>query len=220
MLQRAPITITKVTDNTTPAPGQAFTYTVEVTNTSATTTAAATVHDPIPAGLVNASWTCRASTGSSCGTAGGTGNIANVALTLQPLGVATFTIAVTVDPAFQGGPITNTATVTPGANTVCAANPAANSCPADVQVNPPIPPAALEITKSHNATPELAPGGPITYTVTVTNTSISTIAHGTFDDPVPAQIVADGGWTQRRAAQVRRRRLPVRRPASPRVSPW
>ena len=29
----------------------------------------------------------------------------------------------------------------------------------------------------------------------VTNTSASTTAHASFDDPVPAQIVADGGWT-------------------------
>ena len=130
--QPAPITITKVTSNTTPKPGQAFTYTVQVTNTSATTTATATFNDPIPASLVNASWTCAASTGSSCGTTSGTGNITNVALTLQPLGVATFTITVTVDPAFQGGPITNNATATPGTHTVCKVNPAATSCPADV----------------------------------------------------------------------------------------
>jgi uncharacterized repeat protein (TIGR01451 family) len=195
VLQRAPITITKVTDTTTPSPGQMFTFTVQVRNTSATTNAAATVNDPVPAGLVNASWTCTASTGSTCGTPSGTGNIVNVALTLQPLGVATFTITVTVDPTFQGVSITNTATATPGTDTVCEANPAATSCPADVQVSPSIPPAALQITKAHNATPELVPGGPITYTVTVTNTSTATIAHGNFNDPVPAQVVADGGWT-------------------------
>ena len=72
VLQPAPITITKVTSNAAPKPGETFTYTVEVTNTSTTTTAMATVDDTIPPDTsINASWTCAASTGSTCGTSSG-----------------------------------------------------------------------------------------------------------------------------------------------------
>ena len=56
-------------------------------------------------------------------------------------------------------------------------------------------PAPLTITKDQSPTTP-APGRcAITYTVVVTNPSAFTTAHATFDDPVPAQIVADGGWT-------------------------
>ncbi len=198
VLQPAPITITKVVSNSTPKPGATFTYTAEVTNTSTTTTATATVNDAIPANLINASWTCAPSTGSTCGTTSGTGNITGVALTLEPLGVATFTITATVDPAFQGGTITNTATATPDRpNTICEVGGAtATDCSASVPVIVTPDPALLTITKSHTPTnPSPGAGQPITYTVTVTNTSTSTIAHATLTDPVPAQIVADGGWT-------------------------
>ena len=196
VLQPAPITVTKVTSNSTPKPGETFTYTVQVTNTSATTTATAVFSDAIPANLIDASWTCAASTGSTCGTSAGTGSITGVALTLLPLGVATFTISVTVDPAFQGGTITNTATAAPGDFTLCEANPTAATCPADVPVTVTPNPAPLTITKTHTPNnPSPGAGQPITYTVAVTNTSTSTIAHATLDDPVPAEIVADGGWT-------------------------
>ena len=83
---------------------------------------------PFPPELINATWVCAASTGSTCAPISGTGDITNVAVTLLPLGVATFTITVTVDPTFQGGTITNAATATPGEHTLCAedrAQPAA-----------------------------------------------------------------------------------------------
>ena len=196
VLQPAPITITKVTSNSTPKPGETFTYTVQVKNTSTTTTATAVFNDTIPANLINASWTCAASAGSTCGTSTGTGNITGVSLSLMPLGVATFTITVTVDPAFQGGTITNTATATPGVYTFCEANPTAATCSVAVPVTVTPNPALLTITKTHTPNnPSPGAGQPITYTVTVTNPSTSTIAHATLTDPVPPMIVASGGWT-------------------------
>ena len=129
MLQPAPITITKDTNDPSPKPGDTFHYTVQVVNESATTTATATVSDPIPPELVNPTWVCAASTGSACNPISGTGDITNVAVTLLPLGVATFTITVTVDPAFQGGTITNAATATPGEHTLCAEDPRRNQLP-------------------------------------------------------------------------------------------
>ena len=117
-----------------------------------------------------------------------------MAVTLLPLGVATFTITVTVDPTFQGGTITNAATATPGDHTLCEEDRTATECPAEVPVTSTPDPAPLTITKDQNPTTP-AQGEAITYTVVVSNPSGFTVAHATFADPVPTQIVADGGWT-------------------------
>jgi uncharacterized repeat protein (TIGR01451 family) len=198
VLPPAPISIVKETSNSTPKPGDTFLYTVQVRNESDTTTASATVSDPIPAPLVAGDWTCATTPSATpCSPASGTGDITNVALTLEPLDVATFTISVTVPADFQGGTLTNEAVATPGQHTECADDPSAVTCSAEVPITVTPDPAQLTVEKSHvplNASPP--PGSAITYTVTVTNTSTSTIAHGTFDDPVPAMINATGAtWT-------------------------
>jgi uncharacterized repeat protein (TIGR01451 family)/fimbrial isopeptide formation D2 family protein len=198
ILQPAAITIIKKTSNPTPKPGATFLYTVQVTNTSSTTTASATVNDPIPAPLVGGIWLCSViPLFGSCTPANGTGSITNVAVTLAPLSTATFTAFVTVPADYQGGTIDNTATATPGQYTVCTDDRTATSCPATVPITVTPEPAQLLIEKSHTPiNPSPPPGEAITYTVTVTNTSASTIAHGTFDDPAPAQIDTTGGtWS-------------------------
>ncbi len=196
VLQPAPIIISKTASTAAPKPGETFTYELQVRNTSTTTTATATINDSIPAGLIDPSWICAASTESSCSTTGPvTGNITGVVLTLLPLGVATFTITVTVSPTFQGGTITNAATAAPGDHTVCEEDRTATKCPADVPVTSTPDPAPLEINKSHSPTgPSPTAGEAITYTVTVTNLSPSTIAHATFNDPAPAEITP-GTWS-------------------------
>jgi uncharacterized repeat protein (TIGR01451 family) len=193
------ILIRKVTSNATPKPGETYRYRVQIINTSGLATATATVSDPIPAPLTNATWVCQTTTTSppsSCGTASGTGDITAVPITLAPGGLAVFTIRVTVPTDFQGGTILNIATATPTGPTVCANDPAADSCSADVPVVVTPDPAELVITKSHApVTPTPTPGEMLTYTVTVTNPSPSTIAHGTFDDPVPTGIDANPATT-------------------------
>ena len=149
-------------------------------------------------------------------------NITDVAVTLLPLGVATFTITVTVDPAFQGGTITNTATATPGEHTLCAADPTAATLlgrgPGDVTPNP----ALLTITKSHTPT-KPSPGGGSTDHL-----------HGDGDQPQqlddrPRHARRSGPGADRRrrglddarpGVRAPRRRRPVHQRASPPVSPW
>lgn len=192
------ITINKVTDNTQPKPGDTFEYTVFVRNRSLTTTATATVSDPIPPPLTDATWTCSTTTTmSTCGTTTGTGDITDVPITLEPGAVAVFHITVTVPGDFQGGTIVNTATATPTGSTLCAEDLSAATCSDDVPVTSTPDPALLVISKSHApVTPAPIPGAALTYTVTVTNPSPATIAHATFDDPVPTGIQAAGSsWT-------------------------
>jgi len=192
------IAITKATSDATPKPGEQFVYTVLVHNRSLTTTATATVSDPIPAPLTGATWICATTTAdSSCGVSSGTGDITDVPITLAPGDFAAFRITVTVPGDYQGGTIVNMATATPTGPTLCADDLTAATCSDDVPITVTPDPAQLLITKSHTPTdPSPIAGSAITYTVTVTNTSPSTIAHATFDDPVPAGIDASGGtWT-------------------------
>jgi uncharacterized repeat protein (TIGR01451 family) len=191
------IVIRKVVSDRTPKPGETFRYHVLVFNRSSVATATATISDPIPPPLTGSTWTCRTTTPqSTCGTTAGTGDIVDVPLSLAPRGLAMFTITVTVPLDFQGGRIINTATATPTGPTICAEHPAADSCSAEVPIVVTPEPARLLITKNHSpVSPTPTPGQALTYTVTVTNPSPSTIAHGTFDDPVPTGIDADPATT-------------------------
>ncbi len=71
------------------------TYTIVVTNNGLVFVNGATVTDTFPADLTGVSWTCAASSGSSCGVASGSGNIATT-VSLSAGGTATYTASGTV----------------------------------------------------------------------------------------------------------------------------
>jgi uncharacterized protein (TIGR03382 family) len=93
------------------APGAAVTYTITVTNPNddPITVVGATVTDTFPAALTGVTWTCTATAGSSC-PAGGSGNLAAVAITIATGGTVTFTVNATLSAAATGS-LSNTATV-------------------------------------------------------------------------------------------------------------
>jgi hypothetical protein len=89
--------------------GTSDSYTIVATNNGAVPVAGARVTDTLPAGLINATWTCvAASIDSSCA-ASGAGSIDEV-VTLANGGSVTFTVAATVAPT-AAGTLVNTATV-------------------------------------------------------------------------------------------------------------
>jgi uncharacterized repeat protein (TIGR01451 family) len=97
---QADLQITKTDGLNNVVPGQAVTYTVVASNQSPvgnpnSVTVTSTVTDTAPAGLTVNSWTCVATTGSSC-PASGTGNLSGVSVTLAPAGTATFIVRATV----------------------------------------------------------------------------------------------------------------------------
>lgn len=182
-----------------PQPGEQYTYTVTVTNTATDATGAGTFTDDLsaatPTGAIavpSATWTCTPSAGGTCGAASGTGSPTGVAITVAPSGTVTFAITVMIPTAVNPTPvtITNTGTVTPSDGTMCQDGQPTCSGVDMFTANPDAP---ISITKDQVTDPNA--GDPITYTVTVTNESAITPARATFDDPVPAQIVADGTWT-------------------------
>jgi len=105
----ADLAVTKTVSNQTPVLGEQLVYLVKVKNQDINTVDpgdqsplisaanAATITDTLPAGLASASWTCTASTGSTCPALSGTGNL-NVSggYTLASGGELTFTISAMV----------------------------------------------------------------------------------------------------------------------------
>ncbi|MCX6032418.1 MAG: carboxypeptidase regulatory-like domain-containing protein [Chloroflexi bacterium] len=93
------------------APGRGDIYTIVVSNTGKSDAASVSVQDTFPAAITDVTWTCAASSGSTC-TADGSGNIANTA-TILAGGSVTYTVRGTVDSgAIVGTVIANTATAT------------------------------------------------------------------------------------------------------------
>jgi uncharacterized repeat protein (TIGR01451 family) len=111
----ADLSVTKVAVVSSAAPGDPITYTITVSNAGPDDAPQTVVADMFPAGLINVTWTCMATAGSTC-TAMGMGDINDLADILAG-GSVTYTVMATVDPNFSGS-ISNTVTITPGPNVV------------------------------------------------------------------------------------------------------
>jgi uncharacterized repeat protein (TIGR01451 family) len=90
--------------------GDNIAYTINVTNTGSFAAPNASVLDTIPDALENASWTCTAGSGASCGTDSGTGNISHT-VSLDPGASAAFVINATIRSGAMEGTLVNEAEV-------------------------------------------------------------------------------------------------------------
>lgn len=106
----ADLAIAKDDGQTAYTPGGTVIYEIVVTNVGPVEVLGAQISDPLPSGIVDASWTCADDgSGSACGAASGTGGIATTAD--LPVGTSvTYTLTMTVPIGF-GGDLVNTATV-------------------------------------------------------------------------------------------------------------
>lgn len=165
------LSVTKTASSSTWLPGQPLSYQVLVSNSGSDTASGVTVSDPLPAALQDGgfTWTCGATSGSSCA-AFGSGDI-NDAVNIAPGGTLTYTVTGTV-PGTASGAFGNTATVTPAAGVT---DPGCSpSCSSTAIVSPAAVNAALTITKIATAsTGDSAPltlGESVAYSYYVTNT--------------------------------------------------
>ena len=175
----AALSITKTDGQTTAVAGTSSTYTIIVTNSGPSAVADAGVTDLLPAGLINASWTCVASVGGHCDDAGPTVGNVNTTVDLPSGSSATYTVTGTIAPAFTGV-MSNTATVTAPPGTID--NPADNTATDTTTI---VAQANLIVNKS-DGTATATPGTDTTYTVTVTNAGPSTVTGATIADALPS----------------------------------
>jgi uncharacterized repeat protein (TIGR01451 family) len=103
------LSISKTDGQTSVIAGEAVTYTIVVANNGAYAALDAVVSDTMPAALTSMTWTCAASSGSSC-PASGSGSL-STNVTLAAGGSATFTVVGQVS-AGASGTLSNTAAVT------------------------------------------------------------------------------------------------------------
>ena len=177
------LSISKTSSPKPYSPGDAFTYTVVVTNNGPANVSGANVTDTLPAALAGFIWTCSASgPGASCGTAGPVSGNINALVNLPAGTQAVFTVSGTL-PSGTSGPLTNTASIAPPAGVVDIV-PGNNTA---TDVNPVGSSADLAVTKTSSPSPYIA-GSPLAYTITVTNGGPSAVTGAVVRDIVPANL--------------------------------
>ncbi len=160
-------------------PGRSASYVVTVTNSGPSDAQANVATDPLPDGLTVAAAGPTASQGS-CQM---TGRTASCQLGALPAGQeATITIPVTVDAAFTGTSVTNTATVsspTPDTDP----DSAGRTGTVTTQVTP-----LADLTLVKTGPPAVLAGQGLSWTLTLTNSGPSVARDVVISDPVPAPV--------------------------------
>lgn len=114
LVKSADLSVTKTDGRTTISAGASTTYTIVVGNAGVSDSGIVSFSDTIPATVTNVTWSCTASSGSSCGaTTSGTGNTINVTdVSILNGGTLTYTVNGIVAPATTVGTvITNSAKI-------------------------------------------------------------------------------------------------------------
>ncbi|WP_197361038.1 DUF11 domain-containing protein, partial [Streptomyces clavuligerus] len=178
----ANLSVTKTANAATvPAGTGPVTYTVRVSNSADNDVTGAVVQDTVP-GLTHVTWSCTASTGSSCGQASGRGNTVNTTANLLRNGSATYTITGTA-PA-QPATLTNTATVTPPSDrsdTDTSDNTASVTTTVTARAD-------VAAFKAGVGTGPVSPGQQFDYRVTAQNNGPSDTVNVRLADTLPAGL--------------------------------
>ncbi len=162
--------------------GGNVTYTITVTNNSQIAATNVQVSDNLPTGVTFIPNGTNGSTSSTAWTvqANPAGELLATIASLAAGANQQFTVVVSTDPALVVGTINNVVTVTsdgveqtPGDNTDDAST--------NITRN-----AVLQLTKSDGTRTTVSPGDTFTYTLTVTNTGLSTANNVTLVDTLPA----------------------------------
>ena len=173
------LAIAKSDGVTTAAAGTAVTYAIVVSNPAPIAVVGATVTDAFPPELTGVTWTCTASAGSSC-TSAGSGNLNNV-VTLAAGGSVTYSATGTIAPSTAPGTLSNTASVTTPAGYV-ETNPANNSATDTTAVTV----ASDLLVQKTSAAGVVDRGQTFSYTITLRNAGPSDARDVTLTDVLPA----------------------------------
>jgi len=182
LVPTADLQITKTNHASSVIPGTATTYTIVVTNAGPSTVTGASISDPFPAALTGVTYTATQTGGATGFTAGGSGNINDMAVNLPVGGTVTYTATGMVAPAAMGT-LLNVATV---ASPAGVTDPAPGNNAA-TDSDPLRPTADLRITKT-NHTSSVVLGARVTYTIVVSNAGPSAVTGATVSDVFPTGL--------------------------------
>ncbi|SMC70486.1 DUF7507 domain-containing protein [Pedobacter africanus] len=169
--------------------GEQVTYTISVENQGPGDVTDATISDMLPASIINASWTVVTQGAATTNLSSGTGNLnLNAALKAGGTDKVIVTLVGTVDPAYQGADVINTATAVPPSGVT-------DPSPASAVVTTAIARKAnVRMVKSGPANAKA--GEEIAYTLKITNQGPSTATGTTIIDNLPAGIAPGSAtWT-------------------------
>ena len=181
------ISVSKTTLQTAVIPGGTASFTITVSNNSASNATGVLVTDIPPATLTTVSWTCTATGGAVCPNANGSTNIQET-VDVPAGGALIYTLNTTVS-SNPPASVVNVVSVSPG-DGVCAGGAAA-PCTASAAI-PPI--GMVGVSKVLNSATPLMPGSVANYTVTVSNTGSSPATAIAVADALPAGATS-GTWT-------------------------
>lgn len=175
----ADLKVVKSTQQSTVPAGDPVTYTVTVSNSQANDVTGAVVRDTVP-GLTDVTWTCRAGTGGTCGTASGSGNALDTRADLKRGGSVVYTI--TGNAPAQPARLANTATVTAPPDRLDTATTDNTSTASDVTVTAR---ADLAAEKEGVGAGPVAPGEEFEYRITARNLGPSHTQTVLMSDTLP-----------------------------------
>ncbi len=164
--------------------GGSTTYTIVVSNAGPGGIVGATVTDTAPANVTFGTWTCVASSGSTC-PATGTGDIA-ATVNLLAGGTTTFSVPASISSA-ASGTVTTTATASVPSRTIDPTPGNNSAADTDSVTAAPIPTADLTVTKTNGGT-LVSAGATTTYTVVVNNAGPDAANGAIVTDPAAAGL--------------------------------
>ncbi len=160
--------------------GSNTTYSIVVTNPAAFAVSSVGVSDTFPATLTGCTWTCTASSGGSCQSPSGSGNISTTTNSIAAnSGTLTFSATCTLS-ASATGSVANAASLSYAGDTNNSNNSATDT-------DTIVPRADLSVTNSDGVASVNA-GGNLSYSMVVTNPATVAVSGVGFSDTFPATL--------------------------------
>ncbi|MBP8295100.1 MAG: IPTL-CTERM sorting domain-containing protein [Burkholderiales bacterium] len=182
------LAITKTDGSPTYTAGTAISYSIVVSNAGPSNATGASVADTVPATITGVTANCVATGTASCGTNGTAGNavsFTNVDIAAGAGNFLTITVAGTVNPNAIGN-LVNTATVAVGTGQT-------DPTPGNNTATDTDTPAAVVVAIGKTASPSTpVPGGPLTFTITVSNIGPGSANNSVLTDPPVPGYTATG----------------------------
>ncbi|MCZ4245119.1 gliding motility-associated C-terminal domain-containing protein [Pedobacter punctiformis] len=171
--------------------GEAISYTLHIVNAGPSNATGVIISDPIPAQVLNPTWTATVQNGASVSANNGTGSINITGDIPSANGTIDIVISGTVSPAVaDGSNFVNTATANlPVGSPITDPEASSNTSTVQTTVNN-----TADIRVSKNGPANVNILDPITYTIVVTNAGLGNVTGALINDNVPGAVTVSS-WS-------------------------